>query len=328
MSRGPLSGTEQSVREAAAWVARLSRDDQGEADWLAFETWLGAASGNRAAFDRAQSLWLTLDRQSEAILADLPDRPSPTRADLRRRTDLWAAGAVAGATVAILAVVVLKPIASTPPTIYVAAKGQPRDLTLADGTRVELNGGSRIAVRLGRSREVALQEGEAAFDVVHDPGRPFLVRVGDRTLRDLGTQFDVLRHEGRITVTVRQGEVEVAPAQGEPGQTVSLTPGRRLDHREGDSESVVSTTQADEAFAWRKGQLIYRDRPLSEVASDLDRYLSDPVRVEGDAAALRFTGVLTIGDDQAMIRRLAALVPVSASHESGVIILRGRDALR
>ena len=222
------------------------------------------------------------------------------------------------------------PFGKVAPKIYSTAKGERRIVTLADGSQIELNGGSRISALVGRyRREVDLAEGsEAAFIVVHDPSRPFLVHAGELTIRDLGTEFDVLRSRGELRVTVRSGQVDVGPAGGTAGEAVALTPGRQLVHYAGAATSDVAQVNPDDAFGWRSGRLIYRDRPLAEVAEDLSRYYATPVRADGGAASLRFSGVLKIADEPADIDRLAALVPVSANTQDGVIVLKERTVSR
>ncbi len=222
------------------------------------------------------------------------------------------------------------PLNAPSPTVYSTAKGERRAINLPDGSQMWLNSGSQVSVLLdNHHREVDLAQGsEAAFTVVHDASRPFVVRVGDRTIRDLGTQFDVLRANGDLRVTVRAGLVEVAPANGATGQTLSLTPGRALFHREGSAISNVTSVQADDAFSWNTGRLIYRNRSLADVAADLSRYYDTPVRAEGAAARLPFSGVLEVSSEPASINRLVAMVPVSANSKDGVIILRERTASR
>jgi transmembrane sensor len=91
---------------------------------------------------------------------------------------------------------------------------------------------------------------------------------------------------------------------------------------------MITLVSADDAFGWRSGRLIYRDRPLSEIAADLNRYGESQVRLDGPASSMRFSGVLTIDDQQQMVRRLAALLPLSETRQDGVITLHGVDSTR
>ena len=336
--RGPRQkdGTPQAGARAAAaaWVVRLQTPEAGEAEWLEFEAWLAQAPHARAAYDDAMALWLLADLyQGDA--ASLPASRSA------RRGPPWAAlgggGLVAGLA-SLLAVVMLvrapappvRPSPAPAATLYATAAGERRTVMLADGSRLDLSGGTRVSVALDvHARRAALSTGEAAFTVVHDPARPFAVAVGDRQVRDLGTEFDIRRDGDQIRVTVRRGRVEVAANDGGPGAPIALGAGRQLTHDEGTNVSTVSRVSADEVFAWKQGRLIYRDQPLRVVVDDLNRYFPHAVRIEGERVAeLRFTGVLTVDGEDATIRRLVVLLPISATRINGATVLKAREDAR
>lgn len=304
------------TKQAADWVARLG-GQPGEADWLAFEAWLNGGEGRRAAYDQALALSLAVDRQASALADRVAARPAA-----RRPSMLWGGGMVAVAVIAV-SFAALHPRPEPKATAYATAKGERRDIVLSDGTRVALNTDTRLLVAMRDDRrELTLVSGEAAFQVVHDPDRPFVVRMGDRELRDIGTEFDASRRDGVIAVTVREGMVALERPE-DPERRLTLTPGSRAEHREGTQEIEVMAANADDALAWRAGRLIYRNRPLSEVVADLNRYGDGQVKAVGPAADLRFTGVLTIGAQGVMVQRLAGLLPVAAtSGKDGVILLR------
>jgi transmembrane sensor len=293
-----------------------------EADWLAFETWLNANAGHRAAYDGALALSLSIDSQASWLVERVESvARSPARALRTSRQTYWGAALMSVAAVAVT-FAALHPKPEPKADVYATAKGERRDIVLSDGTHVALNAGSRLSVVMRRDRrELTLAWGEAAFQVVHDPARPFVVHLGDRDLRDVGTEFDASRQAGMIRVTVREGMVAVLRPGA--GRSLSLGPGSRLERKEGSLDTVVMAADPNDAFSWRTGRLIYRSRPLSEVAADLNRYGEDEVRVTGPAADLKFTGVLTIGDQPAMIRRLTDLLPITASppRKDGVILL-------
>ena len=62
------------TKQAADWVARLS-GQPGEADWLAFESWLGSSDERRSAYDKALRLSLAIDGEAVALAGRLADRP-------------------------------------------------------------------------------------------------------------------------------------------------------------------------------------------------------------------------------------------------------------
>jgi transmembrane sensor len=170
---------------------------------------------------------------------------------------------------------------------------------------------------------VTLSEGQAIFDVAHEARRPFFVAAGDRTVRVVGTQFDVRRLAGKVSVTVARGAVEVRPADGAPGKAYRLHPGQRLDHQEGAAVVQVATAEPDEVLGWRTGRLVYRGQPLSEVVADLNQQFATPIRIEDPTlAATPISGVLVLDDQAAVIRRLALLVPISAVRSGPTLVLK------
>lgn len=311
--------------QAADFVARLQGEDATEADWLALEAWLAADAAHLAAYDRAERLWAEMsDRAAEIAPGLAADAPAAAVIDFtaRRAGKLRRLGPAVGlAAAAALAVTI--GLSLTPRTqVFETAPGETRQIALSDGTVIHLNGASTIRVRLGRrERSVEMDLAEASFDVAKDPGRPFVIDAGDSEVRVVGTEFNVSRSAQATTVTVRRGIVEVRPEDGSVAP-VRLTPGRELTTAGGRYQ--VRQTNADAAFAWRGGRLIYTDEPLSEVAADLSRRLPKPVRVEGAAASLRFTGVLVLDDPDAVIGRLEGFLPIKAHRSADAITLSSR----
>jgi transmembrane sensor len=206
---------------------------------------------------------------------------------------------------------------------YETAFGQPRVVQLADGSKITLNGGSRLAVRLGRrERQVFVADAEAVFDVAKDPGRPFLIQAGDRQIRVVGTEFNVLRHAGEVRVTVRRGVVEVRPA-GKPraAPIARLVKGQALLHREGKRGDVVRTADPDAAMAWTQGQLVFQGESLAQVAGTLSRYVRSPIEVAPEAQSLPVTAVLNVGDEATMLRSLQAFLPVQVERRDDSVRL-------
>ncbi|MFX6838621.1 FecR family protein, partial [Acinetobacter baumannii] len=68
--------------------------------------------------------------------------------------------------------------------------GTTKELAFADGTRIDLNGQTALALDQADPRAVRLEQGEARFAVQHG-AKPFTVQAGGFELRDLGTVFNV-----------------------------------------------------------------------------------------------------------------------------------------
>lgn len=322
----------RAAEEAARWFARLQGEAATGDDWLAFERWLQASPAHARAYDRLEGLWVDLDYAP--VVRDLGGRPllaarrrAPRRAASRqpgRRAWMAMTAAVAAGLVVAVGVGLRSPGVAT--QTFETAPGQTRDITLADGTRIRLNAASTIAVSLGRdARRVRMADAEAVFDVTHDARRPFLISVGDRQVRVVGTEFNLRHRADLVDLTVRRGTVEVRPADAPEAPPTRVTVGQELTHVAGQVGSILKVADQDQVFAWTNGQLIYRDQPMSDVAADLSRRFGKPVRTaDARTAALRFSGVLVTDNEPAVLRRLEAYAPVRVERTSDGIILHHR----
>lgn len=312
---------ESAVRQAAAdWLMRLQSDsaEGGDSDWIEFDAWLGASPRHAAAYDEALAVWNELGSMTEGLkTASAPVALKP-RAGARRWFSVGIGAAVAAALVAAV-----MPLALNPTQTYETGRGQTRTVALADGSVIHMNAQSKITVRMTKGeRQVAMNDAQATFDVAHDTARPFLITAGDRTVRVVGTEFDVSHRGADLAVTVRRGIVEVRPDAKTAEGAVRLVHGQRLEHAAGGG-SRLSTVNPEEAFAWRTRRLVYRDRPLSEVVAELNRQFTQDIKLaDASAGRQRVSGVLVLDDEKAVIERLSLLTPVTASTSDAGYVLR------
>lgn len=323
------------LNDAALWHARLRQDASAEATWIEFAAWLEADNDNRVAFNLVEDLYFALD-EAEPHLTPAIDIARQSRV-LRltewgraRRVPIRAAVVGLGLMAASLIVVVgiRSGDVADRADHYATRIGEKRTVTLADGSVIEMNTGSAITVSFGRDeRKVALEHGEAAFRVEKDPSRPFLVTVGDRDVRDIGTVFNILNDSGRIVVTVANGKVAVSPHDAAGPAVapapVSLAAGDQLMIQAGHADSVRHIDPAI-AMAWREGYLTYKEAPLSVVVSDLNRYFPNRIVLwDSDTGLRRFSGALKVDNEDAVVSRLTELLPLTVDRsDSGVITLR------
>jgi TolA-binding protein len=104
-------------------------------------------------------------------------------------------------------------------------------VTLADGSALELESRTRVAVRGNQPQAVALvlEQGEVTFNVTHRPERKFTVVAGGVEVRVMGTQFSVKATPAasgeRVEVNVVRGLVEVRSAR-QPGVVARVAAGQ------------------------------------------------------------------------------------------------------
>lgn len=308
--------TNNALEEAIGWTIQLR--DAASDDWRAFAAWLEASPKHLAAYDEVQRTDAELDRlpfpPARPVIADQP----PVQAPVRSRRGWLAGGALATVAAGVLTTVLVQ----TPATYALETRpGESRTVALADGSRITVNGGTRLVLDRRNERFAHLEHGEALFAVVHDGERPFEVRAGDNVLQDIGTVFAVLHEGGKMEVAVSEGAVLYNPE----GEKVRINPGQKLSDEGGDR---VVLTQVDPATvgSWRDRRLSYTSAPFTRVAADLHRNLGVPVSVDPALEARRFTGMVQLdGGTEPVFERLAALMGVRAIRSDAGWILTAGD---
>ncbi|WP_380780075.1 FecR family protein [Sphingomonas sp. R86520] len=300
-----------AAAQAVAWHLRLP--GAGAADWQAFTLWLEADPAHADAYDALTCADAELDEAltppdwSEVV----PLTPAnDDRAAPRRRWALAAFGGLAAAGI----VGVMLPLESDPAVrIVETPAGVRRAVVLADGSRIELNGGTRIAIDDSASRLVTLERGEAIFRVTHDAAHPFLVQSGSMRLQDVGTVFNVTRVGPHLGVQVAEGAVMFQPEH----DRIMLTAGAALSHVDGEAPRMSGVAVAD-VGSWRSGRLVFQQTPVRLVAAALERSTGSVVTVTPGLAETPFTGSIGMtGGADRLIPRAAALIGARAEHVGG-----------
>lgn len=317
---------------AAAWHVRLQAGNTTEADWLDFEAWL-ADPANRAAMDALEAGLQDVEENAAEIMAALSG--SDTASYCRRGSGSrlwpapgWLAGAGLAAAAGLLFLVAPVLMPQTAPErmqefAYSAPQDAPLAVALPDGSTARLNRGAALKVRWsGGERRVELLGGEAAFKVVHNEKQPFIVSAGNTTIKDVGTEFNVLSRPAGLVVTVREGVIELATSGLAPARVAA---GHQLVLDVIRNEARLSKVEADDAFAWQEGRLVFRDATLEDVVDGMNRYGQTRISVEdASAKALRFSGVVMINSPDRMAEQLEEFLPVVATRSGSGIVIRSR----
>lgn len=301
---------------ALDWVIRLR--DPGFDGWEDFEAWLTTDPAHADAYHR---MALADDDLGEMLppapaAPVFPDNVVPLRRPAVTRR-AWLGGAIAASVAAVVGFGVIQ----TQPSLYPVetAPGVRRTVMLDDGSRIVLNGGTRLILDRKDGRYATLERGEALFDVVHNDDAPFKVKVGDATLVDVGTQFNVLREKGIMAVQVAEGAVVYNPST----EAVRLDAGRSLRTIDGEPHLMLGSVTPASVAGWRDGRLIYDGQTMAEVAADLARWSGRAVRADPRVAEQRFRGVLSLADGED-VASLAPLLDVDVRRNGQEWILAPR----
>lgn len=166
-------------------------------------------------------------------------------------------------------------------------------VTLADGTKVCLNAGTKLTYPIafvGKERRVHL-EGEGYFEVKRDENKPFIVEIKGMEVKVLGTSFNLrsFAADNRSTATLISGKIEVKTSS----RRVELSPNHQADLWVGENKLDVREVDAAVYSAWTKGRFVFRRERLETILDDVSRWYNVTVFYEQSSAKdILFSGIM------------------------------------
>lgn len=148
-------------------------------------------------------------------------------------------------------------------------------LVLSDGTKINLNSGSRIkfpvAFPKNGNREVFVY-GEAYFDVTKDKHRPFIVNSGDIRVSVLGTEFNFssYKNQNEVTTVLVEGSVSLKPNSNLYDSTI-LVPGDKGAWSRSMGQMEVEQVNTSLYTGWKNGEVVFRNASFTELLETLER---------------------------------------------------------
>lgn len=289
----PPDDTDARLEQAADWFLRVHSESACVEDLPELKRWMEIDPRNALAYQQVSASWESVGAHASApeIMIGRRDALEDARLAARRRwqappiTRRWPAFAAAASM--LLAVLGSVAWYYTQRDAYATDLGERRVLTLQDGSVVTLDARSRIRVNFGENeRLIALEHGQARFDVAKDAARPFRVRAGAQTVVALGTQFNVELVAGTVLVTMIEGHVAVtgvtASFLSNAGPSASGTFFANAERESGVEEASSSTLEP----AQREGEIPQkRDRGAGQ-APTIELRTGEGLRVRADGQAV------------------------------------------
>lgn len=309
----------QRMEQASLWLQRMRADGPDERIVEAWLDWCQRDPLNQKAFDEIAAIWeLSEQIAPEPGIAHTASRAAGTT---RRRALAASLAGLGMATLGGAAWWLMQPAQDQPLTREFSSPiGVNSVRHLADGSVLELGGGTRVTVVIGtRARQIELHEGELFVTVQHDTSRPFSVDAGKLAVIATGTAFNVLRTDERTTVTVAEGSVDALYGDEDiEAPNMSLQASQQLVYAHDTHSVVVQQANPCDPTAWRSGTLCFQKEPLSEVIAKVNRYAARKIVIEDpELGALSFTGTARTDRIQGWLQALPHIFPVSVVELAG-----------
>jgi ferric-dicitrate binding protein FerR (iron transport regulator) len=188
---------------------------------------------------------------------------------------------------------------------YLTGVGETKQVSLPDGTTVELDGATRLEIPAGYdrgTRNLRLVSGKASFDVVHNPARPFRVDAGAVRVEDVGTKFTLENSADTVRLSVAEGRV--AFWQTKTGEKRELGAGESL--------SVYSGMDS----------MRFNNTPVAEILAALERHSGRKIELSDNTFAGRKLTINLDGESlENSLRIICASLDLEYTLKAGVYVL-------
>ena len=271
-------------------IAKFLNGEATPAEQLELEQWLQESEDNRAALRDMEGLWQEADTLLEQPAFDTESAwnkvvaataEEPVIAPARKTIPFRKWMAISSAAAAIAIIVLLYNLYSRTEMLRVTAEEKVMALELPDHSKVKLQPGSTLTYPehfAANGRKVSIQ-GEAFFEVTHNPDQPFTIDAGTVDVQVLGTSFYVTTAGQLATVTVTTGKVSMTAR--EQHQKIILTSGHKGVFHSNTLGSVTDTN----AVYYREGILNLTGLSLADALTTISKVKNTSITATNLTAA-------------------------------------------
>ncbi len=337
----PFQKSTDDLDVAAQWFAAI---ESGTADLMRFEAWRNASPRHAVAYARIVAGWEALGEQrvkTDPLVLDTPSlraAKAPLARPVSRRQ--WMKVAAVGIPVAAMGTTFFAQRALAWQTEQTGI-GEMRKVVLPDGSHLDLNTDSLLSWKFTRNeRRFVLKRGEIALNL--QPGRTSVLE-GDGASSPLGAGLFHAElkppHALQLTLVERSAVAGAKRGQGPVVEGTSRTPsseGSQPALPIGLHETVTlspdlaptvrqrTTLEAEALLAWRQGEIVFLDIPLSEAVARFNRYLMPDNRIavpDTDLAREHVGGRFALNDPDEFLHTIALALDAHVHREPSGYVL-------
>ncbi|WP_233839117.1 FecR family protein [Paraburkholderia sp. ZP32-5] len=272
------------ARQAQAWLVRLRSGRATRDDAQAFQRWCDEHPDHARVARVLSRTWTQLGVVAGEVRAEqrAADRAADARAARAlvprpaRRAFVGFAVAAGASWLAFRPPMQLWPALGDFASDYRTETGEQRQVALSAHVVVEMNTQTRIDLL----RTHDMSDGQHGIDLLAGEAEvvasapalgvtalPVVVKAGSGRLQASAARFDVRRTGDNVCVTCVSGELAFEHPRGQ--LTLSASQQLMYDDR---NVRPVSRVDAGMVTAWRRGVLMFKDAPLTDVVEEINRY--------------------------------------------------------
>ena len=239
----------QILERAAQYVVRMNSDDLSDEEIFEITEWLEQSPDHADAYNIAEQAWEVSGTEADNIVELKPKPPITNPANDNNIKIPWAS-----LIAACLLIVVSFPLYNFysfgTENTYATHQGERLEVTLKDGSHIHLNENTLLKTKIGaKARNITLQSGEFAIDVVHNEKAPMKIIAANKAIWDVGTKFNVKLEDNGVIVSVKEGKISYSDASAKDyDKNNIINAGYQL--RVKADSAMVAKANIAAAYAW------------------------------------------------------------------------------
>lgn len=179
-----------------------------------------------------------------------------------------------------------------------------KTITLADGSRVYLNGNSQLRYpeKFASDQRLITLQGEAFFEIERNPQKPFIINANGAQIVVMGTTFNVNTQGKKVEVLVKSGAVQLS---------LLKSPEKNLILQKGDfgiiDKDIVKKIKhpGNNYLSWKSRYLVFKGENLEEVSRQINHAYQ--VNIQFSDPSLKKLRLTSVYDQQTLDNILESL---------------------
>lgn len=199
------------------------------------------------------------------------------------------------------------------PLIVSVERGQKASIVLPDGSKAWLNSLSKLTYTndFNKKKRVLKLNGEAYFEVAHNPEKPFIVESKEITVEALGTSFgmEAYDEDELVSSILMEGKVKVTTPNG----VTTLLPNERVLYDKTNNKAIkTNVTNAKDFTGWIHNTMRFENESLNEIAKSIQRNYNVKIIFDSERLKnLRYTGTVENNSLESVLNIITLTSPIS-----------------
>lgn len=290
--------------------------------------WIQSKDENKLKYEEFERIWNLTDKDDTAYDANKAWQKLESKINSQKpsieigRILRIAAGLLIFFGIGLMAA---KYIMSTQYETAETANNESKQVILPDGSIVWLKSNSIIRFKKEEDKQRTVDlNGEAFFEVVKNPNKPFIIHTENSITKVLGTSFNLIAYKDAksVKLSVATGRVSFTSSKSKQEQIVVANESALIDEQ--GNNNKLNQFNKNETI-WKDRKIVFDDQALKEVFAAIEHYFEVRISIsDPNINNCHFTGEFNNPSIKDVMDVICKTMQFSYEQKQGKIIVKGK----